>query len=295
MPIEPVTPDGSTTWRVVHFPVVLLVIAAIGIVMAGVSVKLFGLSLRYFTYVPGARYLGPLVAAAAICIVYRLFVRVVERRPDIEELGTAGWLRELALGFGIGAGWSLAIFAVLLLTGGVRIVGFLPPHALLLTIVVQLCASIILEIVLRGILFRQVERLFGTWLTLLLVTICFGLVSLVGTDEEPLAVLANVIDAGLVFSAMFVVTRRLWAAIGLHVAWFSAQVSLNGVPSIAGGPREFVLTQTAGPDWMNGGPAGTYASVPALLVSGLLVAALLAVAIRRRQIVRPSWRRGRPA
>jgi membrane protease YdiL (CAAX protease family) len=295
MPIEPVTPDGSTTWRVVHFPVVLLVIAAIGIVMAGISVKLFGVGLRYFSYVPGARYLGPLVAAAAICIVYRLFVRVVERRPDVEELGTAGWLREVALGFGIGAAWSLAIFAVQLLIGGVRIVGFLPPHAVLLTIIVQLCASIILEIVLRGMLFRQVERVFGTWLTLLLVTICFALVSLSGASEEPFAVLANAIDGGMVFSAMFIVTRRLWAAIGLHVAWFSAQVGLNGVPSIAGGQREFVLTQTAGPEWMTGGHAGVYASVPALLVSGLLVAALLVVAVGRRQIVRPAWRRGRPA
>ncbi|MDB5585024.1 MAG: family intrarane metalloprotease [Bradyrhizobium sp.] len=294
MPIEPVTPDGSTTWRVVHFPVVLLVIATIAIVAAGLSVKLFGLGLRYFTYVPGARYLGPLAAAAAIFIVYRLFVRVVERRPDVEELGTGG-LRELALGFGIGAAWSLAIFAVLLLIGGVRIVGFLPPHALLLTIVVQLCASVILEIVLRGMLFRQLERLFGTWLALLLVTICFGFVSLSGANEEPLAVLANAIDAGLVFSAMFIVTRRLWATIGLHIAWFFAQIGLNGVPSIAGGPREFVLTQTAGPEWLTGGHAGTYASVPALVISGMLVATLLAVAVRRRQVVRPSWRRGRPA
>lgn len=294
MPIEPVTPDGSTTWRVVHFPVVLLVIAAIGIVVAGISVKLFGIGLRYFTYVPGARYLGPLVAAAAIGFVYRLFVRVVERRPDVEELGTGGSLKELALGFGIGAAWSLAIFALLLLTGAVRIAGFATPHALLLTIIVQLCAAVILEIVLRGMLFRQIERLFGTWLTLLLITVCVALVSLSAAGEEPLAVLANVIDGGLVFSAMFIATRRLWAAIGLHVAWLSAQIGLNGVPSIAGGPREFMLTQTAGPDWMTGGHAGAFASVPALMVSGLLLAALLAIAVGRRQIVRPAWRRGRP-
>jgi membrane protease YdiL (CAAX protease family) len=277
----------------VHFPVVLLVIAAISIVLAGLSIRLFGLGLRYFTYVPGARYLAPLVGAAAISIVYRVFVRVVERRPDVEELGAGGWLKELALGFGIGVAWSLATFAILLLIGGLRVVGFAPPHALLLTVVVQLCASVILEIVLRGILFRQVERLLGTWLTLLLVTMCFGIVPLFGANEEPLAALANAIDAGLVFSAMFIVTRRLWAAIGMHVAWFFAQTSFNGVPSIAGGPREFVLTQTVGPQWMTGGTAGTYASVPALLVSGLLVAALLTVAVRRQQIVRPSWRRGR--
>ncbi len=182
---------------------------------------------------------------------------------------------------------------VLLLIGSLHVVGFTPPHGILLTIVVQLCASVILEIVLRGILFRQVERLLGTWFTLLAAMICFGVIPLFGTGGAPLAVLADAIDAGLIFSAMFIVTRRLWAAIGLHVAWFFAQIGLNGVPSIAGGPREFVLTRTVGPEWLTGGNAGTYTSAPALLISGLLVAALLAVAVRRRQIVRPAWRRGR--
>jgi membrane protease YdiL (CAAX protease family) len=164
---------------------------------------------------------------------------------------------------------------------------------MLLPFVVKLSTAIILVIIVCGLGFRLVERLLGSWLSLLLTMIFFGVVRLFGDDATPLAVLAVALEAGLLFAVLYMVTRRLWAAIGLQAAWKFAQVGLYGDAMTSGRPRGFLLSSLEGPDWLTGGRGGTDASVPALVLAALLVVALLAVAVRRGQIVRPVWQRGR--
>lgn len=293
MPVEPVTPPGSTTWRILHFPVVLIILAVGWIVAAGLGVNLVEPALRSFNHVPGGRYLGPMFGATAIVAIYWVFVRFVERRRDIEELGTSGSLGELVLGFGAGLGLSAISFAILFIIGGVHVYGYNPPRVLLFPLVVQCCGAIILEIVLRGFFFRQVERLLGSWLSLILSAIAFGSLALLRDTFEPFAMVADILNAGILFAAMYMVTRRLWAVIGLHAAWSLARIALYGSPMTANGPRGLVLSQVIGPDWLTGGRNGANASVPALVCSAVLVTILLITAVRRGHIVRPIWQRGR--
>ena len=293
MPVEPVTPPDSTTWRILHFPVVLMILAMVWIVAAGLGVNSVEPALRSFHRVPGGRYLGPLFGAIAIVTIYWIFVRIVERRRDIEELGGTGWLREIVLGLGAGLGLSVASFAILNVVGGVRVYGYNPPLVLLFPLVVQCCGAIVLEIVLRGFFFRQVERLLGSWLSLILSAIAFGSFALLRETFEPFAMVADILNAGIMFAAMYMVTRRLWAAIGLHAAWSLARIALYGSPMAANGPSGLVLSEVVGPDWLTGGRNGPYASLPALACSAVLVTVLLIIAIRRGHIVRPIWQRGR--
>jgi uncharacterized protein len=262
MPIEPVTPPDSKAWRVVHFPVVLAVCALGLLAAAALGIKLLGLGLTQL-----------------------VFVRVVERRRDVEELGMAGWASEAGLGVGIGLALSLSVFLVQLAGGAIDVEGFALSRHLLASVVTQVCTAICLELVLRGLLFRLGERLLGSWLALLGSAAFFGggvwLSGMPGT-----VALAAALQSGLLFAAMYMVTRRLWAAIGLHAGVLIAQAELYGGNGL-------LTSRLAGPEWLTGGQGGADASLPGLVLTALLVAALVATAIRRGRIVRPIWRRGR--
>ncbi|WP_294042564.1 type II CAAX endopeptidase family protein [Sphingomonas sp.] len=285
MPIEPVTPPDSKVWRVIHFPA-MLAVCALGLLGAAVlGIKLLGVGFGYLTYVPGARYLVPLIGATAVILVYFIFVRIIERRRDFEELGTAGWLTEVALGFGGGLAMCLMVFAVQAAAGTVGIVGFNLSRELLAPIVTQVCTAICLELVLRGLFFRLTERLLGSWMALLASAAFFGGSALLSGMPTNSALAAG-LQSGLLFAALYMVTRRLWAAIGLHAAIGVAQVNLYGTGGL-------IASRVAGPDWLTGGAGGVDASLPGLAITGLLVTALLATAIRRGRIVRPIWRSGR--
>lgn len=285
MPIEPVTPPDSRVWRVIHFPAVLAVCAFGLLAVAVLGIKLLGLSLARVPYIPGARYLAPLIGAAAVVLVYLIFVRIVERRRDIPELSAAGWWTEAATGFGAGLALCLTVFVVQAAAGAVSIDGLAFSRNVPAAVVVQVSMAICLELVLRGLFFRLAERLLGSWMALAASVVLFGGGVLLSGMPASVALAAG-LQSGLLFAAVYMVTRRLWAAIGLHAGIFVAQVSLYG----AGG---LVVARIAGPDWLTGGAGGADASLPGLAITALAVAALLTTATRRGRIVRPIWRSGR--
>lgn len=293
MPVEPITPPDSKVWRVIHLPMILAIVAASLLFMAALAISPLGGGIRALSNLPGARFILPPISAAIAVAAYVMFVRLVERRPYIEEFATQGWLKEAILGALGGLALSAATFAVLLLLGGIRIIGFNPPTVMALPLVVQLSTSIILEITVCALGFRLVERLLGSWISLTLLVLFFAALRMLSANSTPLAVFAVAIEAGLLFAVLYMVTRRLWAAIALNAAWKFAQIGFYGTAMTAGGQRGFVLTSLEGPDWVTGGYAGTDTSIPAIVLGSLFFIVALTVAIRRGQIVRPVWQRGR--
>lgn len=288
MPIQPVTPPDSKVWRVIHFPV-MLAICALGLLVAAVQgIKLLvGLGLDHFTYIPGFRYLVPLLGVAAVVLVYFVFVRIVERRRDFEELDKAGWLSEVGLGFAGGLALCVTVFAVQAAAGVVSIERLNLSMDVLPPVVAQVGMAICLELVLRGLFFRLAERLLGSWMALAASFVFYGGgVVLAGMPTG--SALAAAFQSGLLFAAVYMVTRRLWAVIGLHAAIGVAVAQLYGANGL-------VVSRVAGPDWLTGGAGGVDASLPGLAMTVLVTAALLVTAMRRGRIVRPIWRSGRSA
>ena len=98
---------------------------------------------------------------------------------------------------------------------------------------------------------------------------------------------ATVAMAGLVFSAMYALTGRLWLPIGLHFAWNFAQGYLFGASVSGREPGGSVAVSTAHPGnatWLTGGAIGPEASVVALvLITAATRCALWLLAARSRQ------------
>ena len=285
LPIEPVTPEGSTAWRIVHLPLVLVLVALGLFALAGIATGMLSHGFAQVSAFPGARLVATALSAALVLAIYWVFVRLVERRRDIVELGGDGWLVASGIAYASGLLLTGAIFALLLVLGGLGIGIVTAPRDIVWLSVSSLSSAVIQEIILRGLFFRLVERLLGSWIALAASAALLWIGYAVMGGGSALAALGFVLKTGLLLAALYMVTRRLWAAVGLHAACSLAQIVLLGmtIPGAALGK----------PDWLTGGRFGPDAALPAIFVYAAVVVALLAVAVRRGRIVRPIWRQRR--
>jgi membrane protease YdiL (CAAX protease family) len=268
--------------RIVYSAPVRIVV---GVLAVGLTGALTFPAVKALVPVAANRFIWPfLLASLLVLLVYRSYVRLLERRP-ITELTLRGAPAELGVGLLIGAAAVAATIGLLAAAGSYRIAGVNPwsaPIAAALT--EMLFVGLFEEIVFRAILFRIVERALGSWPALLIGMVLFSLAHL-GEGISALA-LINTALAGLMLSAAWMVTRRLWLCVGIHAAW---NYTLGSVFSIAvsGHPAKGLIEgQLSGPDWLTGGAAyGLEASILTALVMGGLFALLYRRAAAAGQVL----------
>jgi hypothetical protein len=147
-------------------------------------------------------------------------------------------------------------------------------------------AATLEELAFRCLLFRVLERTWGTAAALAVQAVLFALQHLEnikhGGASDIAFMLVAVTITGLLWAAVFVLTRNLWVAVANHAAW-NFTILLSGVPLSgiedwrAQAPLE---TRIAGPDWLTGGIFGPESSV-LVIVSATIAVVLLLRAARR--------------
>lgn len=289
--------DGITTkprgkslvWRIIHFPPMTLIVA-IGIMM-GASVVATGLAAAV-----GARsdghwaIVGGSLVAAVFVIAYIGFTRLIEHRP-VAEFALKGALVELAAGLAMGALLFAAVVGVMALAGSYQVIATQPLDVLYPIIGISIVSGVTEEIMLRGIFFRIIEGWLGSWIALIASAALFGALHLGNPNASLVAGAAIAVEAGVMLAAVFMVTRRLWAAIGLHAAWNFTQGGVFGIAVSGIDVQGLLVPRITGPEWLSGGEFGAEASLPAVVICTLFGIATLVVAARRGQVVRPFWKR----
>lgn len=281
-------PKTSILLRVLQFPLVrLIVLGPILFLMMGVS---NGFMAR-FAATPLTSIAIVLGMSALGLLVYATFVRMIERRPA-QELSLPGFGREILLGALLGATLYTATVLVLMLAGVYRISGLNPAVTMLPALAMSISAGVFEELFYRGVLFRNLEDLFGSWIALLISSLVFGLGHLMNPEGTLLGALAICLEAGVLLAAAFMVTRRLWICIGLHFAWnFTQSGIFSGVVSGAFDQPGLVQSTLEGSDWLTGGKFGLESSIVAVVICTLAGVLLLLSAISRDRIIAPVWRR----
>jgi uncharacterized protein len=202
---------------------------------------------------------------------------------------------QLVLGGASGAALVALPMAVLFALGVYEPVlfrGFSP--ALLNVAALIGIAAILEELTYRCLLFRVVERAWGTKVALAVQAVVFALVHLENVEQggvrDVVTMLVGVTMAGLLWAAVFVLTRNLWAAAANHAAW-NFTILLAGVP-LSGiedwrklAPLE---SRFAGPDWLTGGMFGPESSLLVIASTTVAVVLLLRAARRRGSIFVPT-------
>ena len=278
-----------------------LVLYLLGVAAAGALVTLVLQPVRAHTHLPSSvRYaiFSALIVPATVA-VYVALVRWLERRP-VTELAGPGAARELGVGVLAGAGLFATTIGIIALLGGYTVTGTHPASVLLPSLVMAVQSGVTEEVVARGILFRVLEEWLGTWAALAISSALFGLGHIGNPHATVWSAVAIAVEAGTLLAAAYLVTRRLWLAIGLHAAWNFTQGGIFGV-AVSGNETEGLLRgEMHGPAWVSGGEFGAEASVVATAVCGAAAVVLIMRVLRGggrteggrvRGVMGPSWTR----
>lgn len=246
---------------------------------------------------PWGEVLQSVVLAIVAMLAYAAFVRWFEGRP-VHEFGRAGAVREWAIGAALGFGAISLTVGVIGMLGGYRVTGTNPASVLVPVLGLAIFSGVFEEIIARGLVFRLLEQWLGTWTALALSALLFGFLHILNPNATVLAAAAISIEAGLLLGALYLLTRRLWMAVGLHMAWNFTQGGVYGV-AVSGIEMPGLLFNTMqGPDLLTGGDFGAEASLPAVIICTSLGLWVLYLAHRKGRFIAGSahrFRTGRAA
>jgi uncharacterized protein len=146
----------------------------------------------------------------------------------------------------------------------------------------------------RGVLFRSVEDMFGSWISLIFSSAVFGFVHLLNPGGTLTGAIYISIEAGLLLAAAYMLTRRLWLSIGFHMSWNYVQSAIfSGIVSGGVSDPGLIRSNIKGPDLLTGGSFGLESSVIAFALCTVTGIVVLIMAIRHGKILPPPWKRGR--
>ena len=227
------------------------------------------------------RRAGILLTAVA---AYWAFVHWHEKREATEL-----HLRpiHLILGGASGAAMVALPMAVLFALGVYQQVLFRGASPALLSVAALIgIAAILEELVYRCLLYRVLERAWGTKVALVVQAVVFAVQHLENVEQggisDVVTMLVSVTLAGLLWAGVFVLARNLWVVAANHAAW-NFTILLSGLP-LSGiedwrklAPLE---SRFAGPDWLTGGMFGPESSL--LVIASTTVAVVLLLRAARR-------------
>lgn len=282
-------PLAPPTWR--KNPVVRLIafVAITVALVAASALATIGAAKASPLTVP---FWQPATLIGATFLAYLIVGHLLEQRRIVELAPSriGGVLAGLLLGFVL----ISVVVGVIWALGGLRFSGVQTPRGWVsLVAIAGFQAAISEEILFRGVLFRYVEEVLGTWGAVAISAAVFGGAHLSNPNATILGAVAIAVEAGLLFGAIYALTRSLWIVIGLHFAWNVTMGVLYDIP-ISGVDASGVLkSDAAGSELISGGAFGIEASVVTLVLLGALALWLLIQVGLRHRAVAPIWVRRR--
>lgn len=200
--------------------------------------------------------------------------------------------REIGRGMLIGAGLYTLCVLTLIQLGMYRIEGLNPWTYVIPALAMALSSGMFEELLFRGVLFRSVEDLCGSWISLVVSSLVFGLMHLINPAATIVGAIYISVEAGLLLAAAYMLTRRLWLSIGFHMAWNYTQSAIfSGIVSGNAPEPGLIRSNIKGPELLTGGSFGLESSVIAFLLCTATGVVLLILAARRGSIVPAPWSR----
>jgi membrane protease YdiL (CAAX protease family) len=235
------------------------------------------------------------VATAVLSLIaYGWIVRRTEHRAPV-EVARKGAPGALSRGLLIGFAMFGAVIANIAFLGDYRVLGWGSVAGAVALFGFTAGAAVTEELLFRGVLFRIIEGRLGTWLSLVLTSLLFGLSHLSNPGATIFSALLVAIEAGGMLAAAYAATRNLWVPIGLHFGWNYAEGAIFGT-DISGqsAPQGLLHSVLSGPAAISGGEFGPEGSVYTL-VAGVIVTIAFMWLARRRGHVMPLRRRAAQA
>ena len=150
---------------------------------------------------------------------------------------------------------------------------------------IGLAVGLVEEMVFRGVIFSALEHRFSKWTAILVPSVAFGLLHIIGAGEMDFLSICQLAAAGslvgVLFSLVTLETGSIWSAALMHGIWNTVMIGgiLNiGEEALDSSLLNYVLKDP--PFWLSGGDFGIEAS--AVCVAAYLFFAVIA-ALRCRK------------
>lgn len=240
--------------------------------------------------------IGPAVSTGvlAVCSLLTVFgvTLLIERRnPATIGLNVRRLAIEWLKGAGVGTAYLCACVGILAVLGGYRITGLVFTwQALAGGLLLHILVGVFEETLFRGILFRFLEEGFGSWIALAMTASFFGISHLSNPHATVWSAIAIALEAGISIGAVYMATRSLWFAMGMHTAWNFLQGDIFGVAVSGNGTSNSLFTALIqGNPWLTGGAFGIEASVITVVLGLGLGSYFLVQALRQKRSMRGLW------
>ncbi|MFV8044376.1 CPBP family intramembrane glutamic endopeptidase [Streptococcus pluranimalium] len=230
-----------------------------------------------------------LLSFAFVAILLFAWVKWMEKRP----LVTLGfyrdkWLKEIFLGFGVGAlQFTLSLLLICLL-GGSRFksadFSFETILFVLSLVPFWLIQGGTEELLTRGWLLQIINSRLATPIAISISSLVFGLMHL-GNEHVTFLSILDIILSGIVMALYMIYRDNIWGVIGLHGAWNFVQGNIYGIEVSGGDSGKSILkfiNNPQTPDWLSGGSFGTEGSLITCLVEVCFMLGILYL-IKRQQ------------
>jgi uncharacterized protein len=228
-----------------------------------------------------ADYAFAIMIPAMALLLYGLAVRFFEKRP-VRELPLRLAPADLPVGMLIGFAFIASVLALLWLLGLYQVGWGHWHHWYNYFLFNAYISAVLEELAFRGILLRLVARISSPVTGLLVSALLFGAAH--AAHAAPVAI-AQIVVAGLILGLLYMVSGRLWVAIGAHIGYDFTEWSLMGI-----GDHDGLLAASPAPHasaFLTGGSFGPDGSVLTTLVGLAFIVAIVAAGARRRSMTMP--------
>ena len=222
------------------------------------------------------------VVSALNLLLYALWWKWTEKEKA-KDLPMSRLASHTGVGFGIGIFYFLIVTGVIALLGGYKVGGIaFDWRSLVYSLFSFLVVAVGEEVLFRGIVFRMLDRQWGTAVALILSALLFGFMHIVNDNATVWSSVAIAVEAGLLLGAAYKWSGSLWLPIGIHWAWNFFQGPIFGF-AVSGSSESSSLINPVieGSEWITGGSFGAEASIPAF-VAGLVFTAFFLYWIWKR-------------
>ena len=276
--------DRSPIWRIIDFPLVAMVIAVALFVAANAAASALASLLPPMPR-DAASAVKAVIAIGLVLAAYKLVIVRLGEKPR-DDLPFAAAPRGLALGAAAGFLLFSALVGIAALFDVYNIVGPGDTRELVKDLIgMTIVAAFMEELLFRGILFRWIEALAGSWAALAITSALFGLAHIFNPNATWSSSLAIMVEAGMLLGGAYMLARNLWVPMGLHAAWNFTQGFIFDVPVSGNDMHGLVQAKLSGPVLLSGGAFGLEASMIGVLLSIPLGAFLILLAARRGHVV----------
>lgn len=277
--------------KILHFPFTKIIIGIIIVAgVYGVSNNLLGAVFKMdLVSKDVSNLIVAIISAILSVIAYSYLFKLYEKRK-ITELSTIGIAKTLSLGFILGAVLQSLTILVIYLKGGYSIVSVNPILYVIPPFAMAFSSAIFEEILFRGIIFRIIEEKLGSYISLFISAIIFGLLHMANPNSSFIAGIGLAIQAGLLLAVAYIYSRNLWFPIAIHFAWNFTQSAIFGA-NVSGNTisKTLIESKISGAEWFTGGQFGPEGSIQATIFCLIATTILLILGHKQGKIIKPYW------